>query len=96
MMNPIDITILILMGLAAVISAGSFSAIMRTLFDRGLANPRDRKPDILGYYKTYVAHTRRQIGRIGGTFWVHTVSAAVFILIGVCYTIYRFIIPRFL
>ncbi len=91
-----DYTILIVMGVAAIIAAGSFSIIARYLFDRGLADPNVRKPDILGFYKTYMAHTKKETGRIGGAFWVHSVAAGIFISTGVVYTIGRFVVPRFL
>jgi hypothetical protein len=84
------------MGVAAVAAAGSFSIIARYLFDRGLADPNTKRPDILAFYKAYMAHTRKQTGRIGGAFWVHSISAGVFIATGVAYTIGRFILPRFL
>jgi len=95
-LNPANYMILILMGIAAVIAAGSFSIIARYLFDRGLADRNAQVPDILVFYKTYMAHTKKQTGRIGTAFWVHCVSAGVFITTGVFYTIGRFIVPRFL
>jgi len=94
-MSVNDYTILILMGIAAITAAGSFSIIVRYLFDQGLADPKDQKPDILAFYKTYMGNTKKQTGRIGGAFWVHSVSAGVFILLGIAYTIYRFILPHF-
>jgi hypothetical protein len=92
-MSQTDITILVLMVIAAVVSAGSFSAIVRYLFEHGLADPNDRKPNILAFYKQFIAHTKKQMGRIGNAFWVHIVFAAVFILVGVGYTIYRWVLP---
>ena len=83
------------MGLAAVIAAGSFSIIARYLFNRGLADRNVRAPNIVGLYKTYIAHSKKETGRIGGAFWVHSVSAGTFIITGVVYTIGRFILPRF-
>ena len=94
-MSQTDIAVIALMVIAAVVSAGSFSSIVRCLFDHGLADPNDRKPDIRAYYRQYIAHTKKQIGRTGNAFWVHAVSAGVFVLAGVAYTIFRFILPRF-
>ncbi len=82
------------MGVAMVIAAGSFSIIARYLFDRGLADRSTLKPNIIDLYQTYIAHTRKQTGRIGVAFWIHSVSAGIFISTGVCYTIGRFILPR--
>jgi len=89
-----DYMILTVMGVAVVIAAGSFSIIARYLFDRGLADRNTLKPNILDLYKTYIAHTRKKTGRIGVAFWVHSVSAGIFISTGVFYTIGRFILPR--
>ena len=91
-----DYMILVGMGLAAVVAAGSFSVIARYLFDRGLADRNAKAPNILDLYKTYMAQTRKQNGRIGTAFWVHSGSAGLFILTGVVYTIVRFILPRFM
>jgi hypothetical protein len=90
-----DYTILVIMGAAAVIAAGSFSIIARYLFDRSLADRNALAPNILGIYKTYIEHTKKKTGKIGGAFWVHSVSAGIFISTGVAYTIGRFILPRF-
>jgi hypothetical protein len=84
------------MGIAAVTAAGSFSIIARYLFDRGLADQNAPAPNIMGLYRTYMAHTKKETGRIGGAFWVHSVSAGIFILTGVVYTAGRFILPRIL
>lgn len=91
-----DYMILIIMGVAAVIAAGSFSIIARYLFDRGLADHSAKAPNILIFYKTYMTQTRKQTGRIGTAFWIHSGSAGIFILTGVAYTIARLILPRFL
>jgi len=83
------------MGVAAVIAAGSFSIIAQYLFKRGLADRNALAPNIMALYKTYIAHTKKKTGKIGGAFWVHSVSAGIFISTGVAYTIGRFILPRF-
>lgn len=93
-MNAADYSILIVMGVAVVIAAASFSIIARYLFDRGLADRNTLAPNIIGLYKTYIAHTKKKTGRIGFAFWVHSVSAGIFISTGVFYTIGRFILPR--
>lgn len=84
------------MGVVVVIAAGSFSIIAKYLFDRGLAVRDARAPNILVFYKTYMTHTKKKTGRIGGAFWVHSVSAGLFIATGVVYTIARFVLPRLL
>jgi hypothetical protein len=89
-----DYTVLIVLGVAVVIAAGSFSVIARYLFDHGLADRNTLAPNIIDLYKTYIAHTKKKTGRIGVAFWVHSVSAGVFISTGVFYTIGRFILPR--
>ena len=83
------------MGVAAIIAAGSFSIIARYLFDHGLADRNALAPNIMDLYRAYMAHTKKKNGRIGGVFWVHSVSAGIFIATGVLYTIGRFILPRF-
>lgn len=90
-----DYTIGMVLGVAAVIAAGSFSIIARYLFDHGLADRTALVPNILDLYKTYIAHTKKETGRIGGAFWIHIVSAGIFIATGVIYTIGRLLLPRF-
>lgn len=89
-----DYTIGIVLGVAAVIAAGSFSIIARYLFDHGLADRTARVPNIIDLYKTYIAHTRQKTGRIGSAFWVHSVFTGIFIATGAIYTIVRLIVPR--
>lgn len=90
-----DYTVLMVMGLSAVSAAVAFSIIARYLFDRGLADRNTQTPDIRFFYKAYMAHTKKKTGRIGAAFWVHSISAGIFISTGVAYTIFRFILPRF-
>jgi len=80
--------------MAALVAAGSFAAIMRYLFDCGLADRNERSTDIRVYYQTYLAATKKETGRIGTALWVHGISTGVFICAGVGYTIFRFILPR--
>jgi hypothetical protein len=92
--NTTDIIILALMAVAAMASAGTFAAIAKYLFDRGLADQNQAAPNIIEFYKTYLAHTRKTTGRVGGVFWVHSISVGLFIATGVVYSIVRFILPR--
>lgn len=94
MLTALDILICVLMALSAVIAAVSFSIIARYLFARNLADRNQQVPDIRVLYTAYIAHTRRETGRIGGAFWIHSVAAGLFISMGVGYTIFRFILPR--
>ena len=86
--------ILALAGAAALICAGSFASIATYLFDRGLADRNERSPDIRVYYQAYMTSTKKEQGRVGTAFWIHCVSAGVFVCTGVGYTIFRFIWPR--
>ncbi|MFO7712933.1 hypothetical protein [Desulfosarcina sp.] len=89
-----DFTILIVMAIAAVIAAGSFAIIARYLFDRGLADPNALAPNIMVLYRTYLAHTKKETGRIGRVFWFHSISAGIFISTGVVYALGRWILPH--
>jgi hypothetical protein len=91
-----DAAIAIFMGVAAIVAAASFSMIVRYLFDRGLADRSMQTPDLRKMYRTYMNHTRKETGRMGTALWIHGGSAAIFILAGVAYTIFRFILPRFI
>lgn len=92
-MHTTDIVILSLMAGAAFVAAGAFAAITRYLFDRGLADPNAVKPDLPGFYRAYVAHTRKTTGRVGLPLWIHAIFAGLFIAMGVGYTLVRFILP---
>lgn len=94
-MTGTDTIIVILMGLAAIVAAASFSIVVRYLFERGLADRTMQTPDLREIYRTYMNQTRKETGRIGPTLWIHGGSAAIFIFTGVAYTIFRFILPRF-
>ncbi len=93
-MKTTDILILALMAVSAILAAGAFAAIVKYLFDRGLADPKHPAPNIIEFYKTYVSHTRKTTGRIGCVFWIHSICTGLFITIGVVYTIVRFVLPR--
>ena len=94
-MTTTDWIILALMGAAAGVALVAFALLTRYLFDRGLADPDAAAPNIVDFYKRFIQHTRKETGRIGGAFWVHTIAAGVFITTGVVYTIARFVLPRF-
>jgi formate/nitrite transporter FocA (FNT family) len=91
-----DIIILATMAGACVVAGGAFAAIVKYLFDRELADRHATTPNIVDFYKSYIAHTRKTTGQIGRAFWVHSIAAGVFITTGVVYTILRFILPRIL
>lgn len=93
-MNTNDIIILFVMAAAAMAAAGSFAAIAKYMFDRGLADQKQPTLNIIEFYKTYLAHTRKATGRIGGVFWIHSISAGIFIATGVGYSIARFLLPH--
>jgi hypothetical protein len=93
-MNTTDVIILVWMAGLAVFAIVTFAFIAKYLFDRGLADRNHPAPNILDFYKTYMAHTRKRTGRIGMTFWIHSLSAGAFITTGVAYTIIRFVLPR--
>ena len=94
-MTAADTIIVILMGLAALVAAVSFSIVVRYLFERGLADRNMQAPDLREIYRTYMNQTRKENGRVGPALWIHGGSAAFFIFTGVAYTIIRFILPRF-
>ena len=94
-MTAADTIIVILMGLAALVAAVSFSIVVRYLFERGLADRNMQAPDLREIYRTYMNQTRKENGRVGPVLWIHGGSAAIFIFTGVAYTIFRFILPRF-
>jgi hypothetical protein len=80
----------------AVLAAITFSRITGTLFAHGLADPHVADPNIKRLYMAYIRHRRQTDGRIGALFWIHGVSAGLFIVTGVVYSVFRFIIPRIL
>ena len=94
-MTATDTAIVILMGVAALVAAVSFSIVVRYLFERGLADRNMQAPDLREIYRTYMNQTRKENGRVGPALWIHGGSAAIFIFTGVAYTIVRFILPRF-
>lgn len=76
---------------AALAAVGSFGVIANYLFDHRLADRNDPFPNMLDLYKKYRHHTKAQTGRVNPLFWIHTVAAGTFIMIGVAYTLARFV-----
>ncbi len=94
-MTTADCIVLIVMAGAAAAAAASFATIAKYLFDRKLADRHQSSPDIRLLYRTYMAQTRKESGRIGSALWIHGLCAGIFILTGMVYTIVRFVLPRF-
>ena len=88
-METNDIFFLAAMAALAVVAAGAFVSITGYLFARGLADRNQPAPNILDFYRAYRAHTLKTTGRIGRAFWVHIIAVALFITLGVGYTIAR-------
>lgn len=94
--NKTDVIVLACMAGTGAAAAVAFASIVKYLFDRGLADHNHPAPNVLAFYRTYTAHTRKTSGRIGLAFWIHVVFAVSFIAIGVAYTILRFVLPLFI
>lgn len=90
-MNQLDYIAIALLGGAALVAAGSFSAIANYLFDHELADRRDPVPNIIALYKKYRDHTRAASGRVAPLLWVHITAVGVFIVTGMVYVILKFI-----
>ena len=95
-MTTLDYTIFVLALLAALTAVVSFAAIMRYLFDRGLADRKERSADIRVYYQAYMASTKKENHRIGSAFWIHCLATGIFICAGVGYSVFRILLPRLL
>lgn len=89
-MQTMDYAALIGMAIAALAAAVSFGLIANTLFENRLADRRDPFPNLLSLYRQYRRHTRSRSGRVNPLLWLHLGAAGVFILIGVAYTLARF------
>jgi hypothetical protein len=79
------------MVVSALVAVASFGVIANYLFDHRLADRNDPFPNILALYKKYRGHTKEQTGQVNPLFWIHTAAAGAFILIGVAYTLARFL-----
>jgi hypothetical protein len=91
-----DYAAVLVMGVAAIVAAGSFSFILQYLFAKGLADRNALVPNLMVIYRIYITNTKRDTGHIGGAFWAHCVFAGIFVATGVVYTLSRFILPRML
>jgi hypothetical protein len=90
-MTTMDLTAIVLMGAAALVSAVSFGIIANYLFDHGLADRNNPLPNMLDFYRKYRRHTRETTGAVHPLLWVHMAAAGTFIAVGVLYTLARFI-----
>jgi len=88
-MNSIDYGFILLLGGALVAAVASFAVIEKYLLSHRLIDGKSSRPDVLDFYKKYIAHTKKQSGRIGAPFMIHAVSAAAFMLGGAVYVIVR-------
>ena len=88
-MNTIDYIALSFMGISVIGAAYSFAVIEKYLIDHNLVNRKASYPNVLDFYKKYTADTKIKTGLIGPWFWVHICSAAVFILLGMLYAVFR-------
>jgi hypothetical protein len=66
------------------------AAIANYLFDHRLADRNDAFPNLLDLYRKYKRHTKKQTGQVNPLLWIHAAAAGTFILIGVAYTLARF------
>lgn len=89
-MMTMDYAAIVGMVLAAVVSAVSFGMIANYLFDHRLADRNDPPLNLLELYRKYRRHTKEQTGQVSPLFWVHAAAAGTFILVGVAYTLARF------
>jgi len=90
-MTTMDYTAIVGMVLAAIASAVSFALMANYLFDHGLADRNDPPMNLLVMYREYRRHTREQTGRVNPLFRIHAAAAGTFIMLGVAYTLARFI-----
>jgi hypothetical protein len=88
-MNTLDYAFILLLGISLVTAVSSFAVIEKYLLAHRLVNPKASHPDVLDFYKKYIAHTRNQSGRIGWPFLIHASAAATFMLGGAVYAILR-------
>jgi hypothetical protein len=90
-MNPIDYTFIVLLGGCLVTAVYSFARIEKYLIAHRLVDPNTSHPELLKFYKKYMAHTRSETGRIDTTFWIHVFSSGSFILLGIVYALIRLV-----
>lgn len=89
-MQIMDYAAIIGMAIAAATAALSFGVIANTLFDHRLADRNDPFPNLLDFYRRYRHHTRQKAGRVHPLLWIHLGAVGLFVLIGVAYTLARF------
>jgi hypothetical protein len=90
-MNHIDIFFIVLLGGCLVTAVISFARIEKYLIAHRLIDPHTAHPEVLNFYRKYIAHTRSETGRIDTTFWIHVFSSGSFILLGVVYALIRLV-----
>ena len=88
-MTRIDYTFFFLLGVALVAACYSFARIEKYLIAHRLVKPDAARPDLLDFYKKYMAHTKDKTGRIDRMFWIHIGAAGTFILVGIVYACLR-------
>ena len=76
--------------MAAVVSVVSFGTIANYLFHHGLADRNDYLPNLLDLYRKYRRHTKEKTGQVNPLLWIHAAAAGAFVLMGVAYTLARF------
>lgn len=97
-MNRLDYTFIVLLGAALAAAVFSFALIEKYLLAHRLIDRSASHPDVIGFYKKYIGHTKEHGGRIGRPFLIHAFSAAAFMLLGAVYVILRlapWILSRF-
>jgi hypothetical protein len=89
-MQTMDYVAIFGMAVAALAAAVSFGMIAKTLFEHRLADRNDPFPNLMSLYRKYQRHTRETTGRVNPLFWFHLGAVGVFVLVGVAYTLARF------
>jgi hypothetical protein len=89
-MQTMDYAAILGMAAAALAAVVSFGMIAHYLFEHRLADRHDPFPNLLALYRQYRRHTREKAGRVDPLLWVHLGAVGVFVLMGVVYTLTRF------
>jgi len=87
--NHLDYAFIVLLGLALAAAVYSFALIEKYLLSHRLIDRKSSHPDVIDFYKKYIAHTKKENGRVGRPFLIHALSAAAFMLGGAVYAILR-------
>ena len=93
-MTTMDYAAIAGMGMAAVVSVVFFGTIATYLFHHGLADRNDSFPNLLDLYREYRRHTKEKTGQVSPLLWIHAAAAGAFVLMGVAYTLARFMFTR--